>query len=157
MKVGKLLESYIDRKDLNSDLLDGVATDFKKLLIDYINEEYLSKKIQSDSTRNRVSKNIDGLIKQEHNSIKVPYYHILENINLCIEVEMSHKVVNEEKTETFGKYKFSQILESGFNERGLINRFEIDELVFLNDLKNLVSKFTREFEISEESIIIQFN
>jgi hypothetical protein len=96
-------------------------------------------------------------LREEYNTLTIPYFYILENINLCIEVEMSEDIVLKEKNQKFGETKFSQILESGISKLEPINRFSISEKQFLKDITDLISEFTNVYEVSDESIKLEFN
>lgn len=157
MKISKILESYLNQDAMDSKKLDDVSKEFKKLIINFINEQFVQKKINDENTRNQIVKNIDKLIVLEYNTLKIPYYHILENLNLCIEVESSDRLVNESRNESFGKYKFTEILENGFEKKETIDRFSIKESIFLKEIQNLVSEFTTDFKVDEDSLIIEFN
>jgi hypothetical protein len=157
MKISKMLETYSVGTSMDTKTLDLITNEFKDLIIEIIYEKYLLTKISDQKTRDVLRKNISKLITQEHNTLTIHHYNILENLNLCIEVEMSDKIVKNESNDTFGKYKFSDILERGISEKEQINRFEISESKFLTDLEDVIRKFTNDVSIGVDSILIEFN
>jgi hypothetical protein len=157
MKSSKILESYRNGYLLNAEELDKVPREFKIVLIDFLKEKYLDNNLKNKKSIEKLSDIFGKKIINEHNTMKVPYFDVLENINLCIEVEMSDQIVEEEGSQKFGETKFSQILESGISTSNPINRFAISEKSFKSSLEDFISIYTNEFEVVGDSIKIEFN
>jgi hypothetical protein len=122
-----------------------------------LNEKYLSKNLKNAKTIDTLKKKFENLIRVEHNTIDIPYYYILENINLCLEVEKSNQIIENEQKQKFGELKFSHIMENGLTDKEHINRFMISEKSFLNDILSFISGVTKDIVINEDSIKIEFN
>jgi hypothetical protein len=152
-----ILQEYISEKNSNPNFLDKVAKEFSFEIINYINEEFIDSKISDSSTKKRLKDNISKLIKREYNTLSVPYFYILENINLCVEVEMSERQIKEDNSQKFGDVKFTQILENGMQKSEPIRRFDISEKVFSQKLVNFVEKYTLDYDVDIDTIKIEFN
>jgi hypothetical protein len=157
MKISKILESYKENQITDPRQLDLVAVDLKKITINFLSERYLTNHLKNVKTIDTLKKKFENLIKVEHNTLNIPYYYILENINLCLEVEKSSQIIENEDKLKFGELKFSQIMENGLTEKEHINRFMISEKSFLNDILSFVSDLTKDIEVNEEFIKIELN
>lgn len=157
MKTSKLLESYKKREITEPNQLDLVSREFKNIFIDFIEKTYLSTNISNQHIVEKLRSKFGSLIKVEYNTISIPYYYLLENINLCVEVEMSNDISNREQQKKFGKVKFSEILESGIQKLPKIKRFANSEEIFVENIKDFIKLYTNDFSIDEDSIKIEFN
>lgn len=157
MSVEKFSKTNKLQDVTNPNPLEIKTLQFKKVIIDFIKEQYVMNYLDNQKTHEKFIKNLEKNIKEEHNTINLPYYYILENLNLCIEVEDSETLVNEEKNEKFGQVKFSDIMKSGISNPKPINRFTISEKQFLSDLSMKISEYTQDYSTTEDSIKIEFN
>lgn len=160
MNKFKILESYKNQSPtkLNRvDFLDGVTKEFKSLIIEDVKSNFLTKYLKDEKTIKKFCENLHKQIRLDYNSINIPYFHILENLNLCIEVEMSQDQILFEDSQVFGKKKFTDILESGIETSVPINRFAISESKFKGFLVDLAKNYTEDFELTEDSLKIEFN
>ena len=157
MKDYNLLESYRDNSINQPNELDKVAKIFKKFVIKHIENKFVNENITDEKIKMRFVKNLNSYIKEEYNTLEIKYYEILENLNLCIEVEMSNQQVIQESNLKFAETKFSEIMINGFNSPTPINRFALSEKLFVNYIKNIVETYTQDFTIDEEIIKIEFN
>jgi hypothetical protein len=156
----KLLESYKNQtpiKSSNVDFLDGVTKEFKSLIIEGVKNNFLSKYLKDEKVIKKLCENLNKQIGLDYNSMTIPYFHILENLNLCVEVEMSQDQILFEDNQKFGQKKFTDILESGIERPTPINRFAISESKFKDFLVDLTQNYTNDFEVTEDSIKIEFN
>jgi len=157
MKRYKLLEMFKEGSSKKPEFLDNVASDFKKMIIDFITENYFNENIKSEKTKQKLTKILESNIKSEYNTLTIPYFQILENINLCIEVEMSETQSIFESNQKFGERKFSEIMASGIDKSEPINRFSISENKFIKSLEKVITEFTKNYEVSQDSIKIEFD
>ena len=157
MKDYNLLESYRDNSINQPNELDKVAKIFKKFVIKHIENKFVNENITDEKIKMRFVKNLNSYIKEEYNTLEIKYYEILENLNLCIEVEMSNQQVIQESNLKFAETKFSEIMINGLNSPTPINRFALSEKLFVNYIKNIVETYTQDFIIDEETIKIEFN
>jgi|LakMenEpi03Aug12_release.lakeMendotaPanAssembly.Ray.scaffolds.fasta_scaffold127639_5 hypothetical protein len=158
MKNYKLLESYrTGGLDLKTDkTLDQISSELKQKLVDFISEKFLNKYLTDQSTIKRLNENLLRKIKNEYNTITLPYFYILESINLCVEVEMSDKQTEFINGQKFGEKKFSQLLnEGGFERPEPIKKFAISEKEFSNEISKFIEGYTSNFEVSDDSIKIE--
>ncbi len=137
--------------------LESVSKKFKSLLVKYIKEEYIDNILNDPFTKEKLSENISKFIKTEYNSVDVPYFYILESLNLCVEVEMSQNQTTIEKNKKFAEKKFSEILEKGMDFVEPIKRFALSEKKFKEGLTSFISKHTEDYTFDGESIKIEFN
>jgi hypothetical protein len=160
MNKFKILESYKNQTPTKSsqvNFLDGVTREFKSFIIESVKSNFLKKYLKDEKTIKKFCENLDKQIRLDCNSMNIPYFHILENLNLCVEVEMSQDQILFEDSQVFGKKKFSDILESGIQTSIPINRFAISESKFKGFLVDLVKSYTKDFELTEDSLKIEFN
>jgi hypothetical protein len=158
MENYKILESYrIGTLQLKNDKdLDEVSKQLKSKVRENISEKFLQKFLKSEKTITKIENNLDKQIKTEFNSISIPYFYILESINLCIEVEMSDSHTQFTNGQKFGEKKFSDIQNNGgFENPQPIKKFTISEKEFIGEITSLVEKYTRNFEITEDSVKIE--
>ncbi len=152
-----ILQEYISEKNSNPNFLDKVAKEFSSEIINFINEQFIEPNISDLSTKKRLKDNISKFIKREYNTVNVPYFYILENINLCVEVEMSEKQIENDKSKKFGDVKFTQILENGMQKSEPIKRFAISEKLFSQKLLSFVERYTTDYDVDVDTIKIEFN
>lgn len=158
MKTKKLMESYLNREEFTPEMLDNLSLEFKGEVVKLISDEFIQNYIKSEKTRIKLQENLTKTISTEHNTVYIPYYEILENINLCVEVESSDDAMVSEVQKKFGETKFSEILVSGnIYQKKKINRFEISEKIFLESLLEFIGSHTNEFVLTEDSIKIEFD
>lgn len=154
----KLLESYKSKKNTNQnpEYLDNVAKEFKNEIKKHISVNFFDKFIKESSTRTKLNSNLDKHISIEFNSISIPYFYILESLNLCVEVEMSDDHSKFLENQKFGHSKFSDILnKGGFDEPEPIKKFAISEKKFFESLLGFISNYTQNFEVYDDSIKIE--
>ena len=153
----KTLQKYLIEPQTDANFLDQVSKEFKTELVNFIYEKFIEKNVVDNNTRSKLKTNISKFIKNEYNTLSLPYFYILESINLCVEVEMSERHQNFYDSKKFGERKFSEILENGVDFIEPINRFAISEKKFSNDLISYVKNYTPNFEIDGEILKIEFN
>lgn len=152
-----ILYKYLNESVRTPDFLDKVALEFKKELIKNINQDIIQENIDDKKTIEKLNTLLNKFVKNEFNVLEVPYFEILENINLCVEVEMSEKAVNKQNSQRFGEVKFSQIMVNGIEQSMPVKRFAISEKLFLESLVSFIEKYTNEYNISDDRIKIEFN
>lgn len=156
MKNYIYLSNYKINEEKNPTILDNVAKDFKNYLSEKIKKEFLSPNL-NERTVNRIQKNIINGIKVEHNTVNIPYYQILENINMCIELENIITETNKITQTKIGEKKFSEIIQNGIDRKVIVNEFSVTESKLLSFLESSINKYTSNYNISEDSIEIEFN
>jgi hypothetical protein len=160
MKTQELLESYKNGNLKNIDIPTiGILTEgMKMMVIDFINQKFIVPNLKNQNTQSKLFSNLKKFIVIEHNILDIPYFYILESLNLCIEVEMSDLQTKFYEEQKFIGKKLTDILNNGgFEEPEPIKKFAISEKVFLGQLEKLVESYTHNFEVSVSSIKIQIN
>ena len=132
MQKYQFLKLYKEGANQKSEILDGASKDLKNKIVESLNS-FVERFIQNEKTQSNLNTTFDKLIKCEHNVLTVPYFSILENINFCIEVEMSREQSIKESNFKFCEKKFSEILENGINHSEPINRLQYQNRIILND------------------------
>ena len=154
----KLLETYSNKtREFKSDDLDNLAKEFKSFLVESIYSDILKTNIKDQKTNQRIKDNINKRIKTDLNELTIPYYEILENINLGIEVMMVEEQVSFDSEKKFGEVKLTDILESGIRKSKPVNRFALSESFFKDYLTKIVNKWSDDVTIDHETIKILFN
>jgi len=158
MDNSKLLESYKngELRNVNSDTLDKISQGLKSKIIDFINEEFFKVKLTNQNTIKNLTSNLDKFLISEHNSLTIPYFYILESLNLCIEVEMSDEHSKYYENKKFGELKISDILNNGIENPQPIKKFAVSEKEFLSKISMFIENYTDEYKIEIDSIKIDF-
>jgi len=157
MESKKLLESYLKGGEFTPDMLDSLSLQFKSKIMGLISDEFIQNYVKSKMTQERILKTLEKKILTEYNTIQIPYYEILQNINLCIEVESSTDIVDSENVKKFGETKFSEILiQKNSHKNQNINRFKISEKIFLEILMEFIKPYTENIVLTEDSIKLEF-
>jgi len=156
MNKFSLLEKYGQINDKNSNYLDSVAVEFKEKIVEHIKVNFMQGNVTDDKSIERLVKKFNNLVSVEYNTVTVPYFYILENLNLCVEVEMSNNVTEFEKNQKFLEKKFSDILQNGIESPTPIKRSAISEKKLLDSLESLIESYTQNYEITGDSIKIEF-
>ena len=151
------MDAYLNTDNKSVQLLENVTKEFSIMLVETIRNEFLKTNLKDQKTIDRLSRKILKDLKIDSNEIKVPYFDILENLNLCIEVEMSGNQVSFLESQKFGETKFTDILERGMDTPEPIKRFAISEKHFISRLLPTIQKYTEDFEMTGDSIRIEFN
>lgn len=142
--------------NLSTDLI-SVCEEFKSKLIPHIVENVVIEKISHPQLIKTITSNLERIIKNEYNTLSIPYFYILESINLSIEVEQTDKIVREKENTKFGQYKFSDFEKGDLFPKYVAERFSISEKKFINILEDFAKQYTNEIEISDEIMKIEFN
>jgi len=156
MKKFSLLEKYGQTNDKNANYLDSVAVEFKERIVEHIKSSFIKANVSDDKSIERLVKKFNNLIIVEYNTVTVPYFYILENLNLCVEVEMSNNITEFENNKKFLEKKFSDILENGLDSPKIVRRSSISEKKLVDSLKSLIESYTKNYEMTEDSIKIEF-
>lgn len=151
------LKQYLKETKKSSQFLDQVTKEFKYETIRFINENFILPNINDSKVSKQLTSNLDKFIKEEFNTLDVPHYQILENINLCIEVEIRKNLKSKIDSQKFGETKFSQILENGIQKYESVNKFLITEKKFMDSLVSFTKVYTQDIIDDGESLKIEFN
>lgn len=156
MERYRSLATYKSNENKNAKYLEVVTKEFKEKITEFISESFVEDSINDEITKKTIIKNIKKIVKEEYNTLEIPYFYILENINLCVEVEMSKNLMIQESSKKFAETKFSDILNGGVQKFEPIKRFAISEKKFLEKLVDFIEKFTESYKITDETIKIEF-
>jgi hypothetical protein len=74
-----ILENYREGNP-TSDLI-SVSKEFKSKLISHIVKNVVLEKISNPQLIKTITSNIERIIKNEYNTLSIPYFYILESIN----------------------------------------------------------------------------
>ena len=150
-----ILENYREG-DLTTDLI-SVSKEFKSKLIPHIVKNVVLEKISNPQLIKKITSNLEKLIKNEYNTLSIPYFYILESINLSIEVEQTDVIVRESENTKFGQFKFSDFEKGEIFPKYVVESFSISEKKFLSILEDFTKIYTNNVDISDEVMKIEFN
>lgn len=150
-----ILEKYKERHD-TSDLI-SVCEEFKSKITLHLVENLLIEKISHPQLIKKITSNLQKLIKTEYNTVSIPYFYILESINLSIEVEQNDKIVRESQNIKFGQFKFTDFEKGEIFPNKIAEKFSISEKKFLGILEDFTRVYTDDIDISDDVMKIEFN
>jgi hypothetical protein len=151
------LKLYLNESKKNSSFLDEVTQEFKKETIRFINDKFINPNIKDIQTAEKLGSNLNKFIKDEFNTLVIPHYQILENINLCIELEIRKKIQSKIDSQKFGEKKFTEILENGLQRFEPTENHLISEKKFVDSLVSFTKGFTQDIDDDGEFLKIEFN
>lgn len=130
---------------------------FKSKLILHIVKNIILEKISHPQLVRKITSNLENLIKLEYNTVSVPYFYILESINLSIEVEQIDNIERVKDGLKFGEVKFSEIQNGLTQDERIVEKFSISEKKFKKTLEDFTLKHTSNFSFDDEVLKIDLN
>ena len=90
----KTLQKYLIEPQTDANFLDQVSKEFKTELVNFIYEKFIEKNVVDNNTRSKLKTNISKFIKNEYNTLSLPYFYILES-RFCINAYILISLLNQ--------------------------------------------------------------